>query len=58
MPSMILKRKIPQVPKKSDPYLSSDVVDKSVHTRLHAKAVLAWQQLWIPVPVETHAARQ
>lgn len=42
----------------NNPHLSPDVVDEAIHTWLHAKAVLTWQQLRIPVPVETDAARQ
>lgn len=39
-------------------YLSSDIVHQSIHARLHAEAVLAWQQLRVPVPVQADAARQ
>lgn len=38
--------------------LSPDVVDKAVHARFHAEAVLAWQQLRISVAIQTDAARQ
>lgn len=37
-------------------YLPSNVIDQAVHARLHAEAVLAWQQLWVPVSVQADGA--
>lgn len=36
--------------------LSTHVVDEAVHARFHAKAVLAWQELWISVSVQAYRA--
>lgn len=36
--------------------LSTDVIDEAVHTRLHAEAVLAWQELRISVSIQADRA--
>lgn len=36
--------------------LSTNVVDEAVHARLHAKAVLAWQELRISVSIQADRA--
>lgn len=36
--------------------LSTDIIDKTVHARFHAKAVLTWQELWISVSIQAYRA--
>jgi hypothetical protein len=39
-------------------YLSPDVVHQAIHARFHAEGVLAWQQLRVPIAIQTDGARQ
>lgn len=39
-------------------HLSSHVVNEAIHAGFHAKAVLAWQKLRVPVAVQAYSARQ
>lgn len=34
------------------------MVDQSLHARVHAERVLAWQQFGVAVPVQAHATRE
>lgn len=38
--------------------LSTNVIDEAVHARLHAKAVLTWQELRVSVSVQAYRASQ
>lgn len=37
--------------------LSTHVVNEAIHAGFHAKAVLAWQKLRVPVSVQAYRAR-
>lgn len=37
--------------------LPTYIVNEAIHAGFHAKAVLAWQKLRIPVPVQAYSAR-